>query len=356
MRGPNDTPSPSPLPDRPESYARAVGNLAIVLAALVALGIAQLTRPSPKPKAAPAPPLAAPAKVDEPLPVVVAPTIAPAAPVAPQLDRAAVAAAEEEVETAHRERSRAEARLAEAKGALSSASTLAADRALSARALSGRIKDPTTRLTRASARSNALRSDRDRLKAEIAALAKAPRPKGKPLIDKSPVARPADGEEFHFEVRRNRIAAIDLERLLIQVKVDARQQLHRTEGMSTVIRGKVGPIGAFSMSYELGRSINPLDFQAASYGLQAWEIVPEREGRGESIEDAINPASDFTRAVNRLNPQRATVTLWVYPDSFTTYRKAREVLHAKGFQVAARPMPEAMPIRGSPTGTVSAGQ
>jgi hypothetical protein len=84
--------------------------------------------------------------------------------------------------------------------------------------------------------------------------------------------------------------------------------------------------------------------------------VPEFDGRGETYEMAFQPAADFARTINRLNPAHATITLWVYPDGFGLYRKLRNELHSRGFLVAARPLPEGMRIRGSPAGSLSAGQ
>ena len=92
------------------------------------------------------------------------------------------------------------------------------------------------------------------------------------------------------------------------------------------------------------------------YDLRAWEIVPEFENRGETYEATKNPISEFSRAINRINPARATITLWVYPDSFTLYRRLRNELVEQGFSVAARPLPDGMTIRGSPQGTQSAAQ
>ena len=97
-----------------------------------------------------------------------------------------------------------------------------------------------------------------------------------------------------------------------------------------------------------------LERKSLRYDLRAWELVPEFESRGETYEATKNPISEFTRAVNRINPDRGTITLWVYPDSFTLYRRLRDELVARGFSVAARPLPAGMTIRGSPMGTQSA--
>ena len=77
---------------------------------------------------------------------------------------------------------------------------------------------------------------------------------------------------------------------------------------------------------------------------------------GEPIDQAFQPASEFARVINRLNPQRTAITFWVYPDGFALYRALSDALHARGFTVAARPLPEGMPIRGSPSGSRSSAQ
>ena len=99
-----------------------------------------------------------------------------------------------------------------------------------------------------------------------------------------------------------------------------------------------------------------LERKSLRYDLRAWEIVPEFESRGETYEATRNPISEFSRAINRINPARVTITLWVYPDSFTLYRRLRNELVDRGFSVAARPLPDGMTIRGSPLGTQSAAQ
>ena len=128
------------------------------------------------------------------------------------------------------------------------------------------------------------------------------------------------------------------------------------------ISNKVGPVGSFSLEYELVKSV-PSSMEELierkairRYDLRAWEIVPEFESRGETYEGTRNPISEFSRAINRINPARATITLWVYPDSFTLYRRLRNELVERGFSVAARPLPDGMTIRGSPQGTQSAAQ
>jgi hypothetical protein len=360
MRGRTPNSDPTPPVER-ESYARLLANLGGILLALGAIGLAILSsRPKGQP-AVPAP-VASPVRVIPPVAVVAprpASTSEPEPPKPPELDRAAVAKAEAELDAASRDRERAEARLAEAERRLRQATLQATTAAASSRKLAYHVRDPSAQMARASARGGFLRAERDRLKDEIAAIRRAPRPKPKLLVDRNPVAKPADGDEFHFELRRDRVTFIDLDRLMALVKSDAQLRIRLADN-ARLVQSKVGPVGSFSMEYVLARALPGIDELMERHGLQydlrGWEIVPEFEGRGETYEATKSPISEYSRAINRLSPTRATITMWVYPDSFGLYRKLREEMHARGFMVAARPLPEGMAIRGSPAGSLSAGQ
>lgn len=346
-----------------ESYGRVVANLAGVVAALAAIGYVVATdrRPAPAPSA----PRPVPAPPSAPRPAVAATPAPPPPqppPEPPRLDRAAVARAEEQLDALSRDRARAEARADEAEKRLAAAAARAAADSRAARNLAFRVRDPSPRIAAASSRGGFLRAERDKVKREVDLLARAPKPRAKVLSNRNPVARPADGDEQHFEVRRNRVAVIDLDRLIALVKADAQLRIRLSEG-ARLVDNQVGPVGAFSMRYILGRSLpSGLDELverrgiALSYDLRGWEIIPEFEGRGEEFETTRRPFSEFARAINRLNPARSTVTLWVYPDGFALFRKLRDDLQSRGFLVAARPLPDGMSIRGSPAGSLSAGQ
>jgi hypothetical protein len=339
-----------------------LANLAGVLAALIGLGIVTWRQSQPK---APEVQLAQPVQVRHAnlAPKVAADPVAapprPASP-APQLDLEKVSQAEAELAAAKRERLRAEARAEEAAAALKAASTESAARSLGARTLASRVRDPSARIARASARMLELREDKERLEKETIGLAQAPRPKRKSLVDRTPVAKVPEGREYHFEVRHNRVAFIDLDRLLEMAATDARLRMRMDDSRRSIV-SSVGPVGPFSLQYELGRALPAsveelLENHRAFYAFKSWEVVPEFEGRGEPFEMAFRPASDFARTINRLRPARSTITMWVYPDGFGLYRKLRDALHARGFLVAARPLPAALPIRGSTAGSISAGQ
>lgn len=346
-----------PGPDSPiprDSYLRSVAPLVGVLAILAAIAAAPWVS---KKKAAPLP-LPPPVVADEPEPPPPAPAVVPKRPT---LDREAVARAEEGLAAARRDRSRAADRVADASAQLRDATARAATARRAANALLAHVRDPRTRLEQARARGEVLRAERDQAGGELASWERAPRPRRKALIDKSPVARPTDGSEYHFEVLHDRVAFIDLDRLLDRVKDDVRIQVRLSQGGRS-FTGQVGPVGGFSIRYTM--SPDPLDIvgsllgegRGVNFTLSSWEILPERGLRGETLAEAFQPASDFIRAIRRLNPGRDMVTFWVYPDGFPLYRQLRDQLHDRGLTIAARPLPAGMPIRGSNRGSVSAGQ
>lgn len=306
--------------------------------------------PQPSAKVAPKIPTVA-APVTLPKPVVVSAPVKPE----PILDLKAVAEADERVNAAKNERIRAEGRAAEAAERLKSATAASASAAVAHRTLASSVRDARPRITAALAQGETLKRERAKIESELRALNAAERPRRKALVDKSPVAKPPAGDEYHFEVRRERVAFIDLERLLDKVKSDARMQIRMSNGIRPV-SGVAGPVGAFSLRYEVMRLDDGSDPRMGNFGLSGWEIVPDQDVRGETFDQISAPSSEFSRAINRLNPGRDVVTLWVYPEGFPLYRQIRDMLHAKGFYVAARPLPESMPIRGSPSGSASSAQ
>ncbi len=355
--------------NQPESYARILARPLLILIVLAALVLYQ-TWPRPQPptvpeaapkvvaRAVPTPPSAPTpaAKVVEAPPIALPPPVRPA----PSLDRAAVARAEAALDAASRDRALAEARLADADRALQTATIQAAKDLADGKAIGSKVRDPSARIGAASSKGGFLKGERDRLKRELAALERFPQTKAHPLMAKGAVAKPTDGTEYHFEVRRNRVAFVDLDRLVEMVKTDAKLKL-RSGGPRGRLASTVGPVGSFSLRYEMGRNIpealaEMLNQGEMTYNLLGWEIVPEGPNRGETLESTRSPSSSYARAIRRLSPGHDTITMWIYPDGFALYRQLRDDLHAHGFLVAARPLPEGTTIKGSPSGSLSAGQ
>ena len=58
---------------------------------------------------------------------------------------------------------------------------------------------------------------------------------------------------------------------------------------SPAISSKVGPVGAFSLEYELVRAVpgsmeELIERKSIRFELNGWELVPESENRGETYE------------------------------------------------------------------------
>jgi hypothetical protein len=90
-------------------------------------------------------------------------------------------------------------------------------------------------------------------------------------------------------------------------------------------------------------------------GVSSWVLVPDAEVPSETADQALRRGSRFAIALQAA-PEKASLTFWVYPDSFGLFRTLQEASHAEGFVVAGRPLPEGASIEGSPHGTRSAGQ
>jgi len=309
----------------------------------VQVSSAQQKEPAPPVATAPAP-MPEPAKVAEP----------------PVIDQAAVASAEAALDASSRDRARADDRAAATARRLSLATGQAALDAARARKLAFLVRDPSTRVTQASSRGGFLRGEREKIQKELTTLRQLPRPKSASILSKAPVSKPAFSDEYHFELSHDRITFINLERLMELTRADAQVRI-RMSDRSPAVSNKVGPVGAFLLEYELVRAVpgsmeEVLERKNVRFELSGWELLPVGENRGETFESTRGPLSEYSRAINRISSGRATITLWVYPDSFALFRKVRGDLTDRGFSVAARPLPEGMTIHGSPMGTQSAAQ
>ena len=355
---------------RAGSIAQVISIVLCVAAITAYVQLGPRRKAAPRAQVLPKPAVIATAPEDRSDPVITAkpnpalaptPAPTPAEPVAPpQIDREAVAQAEALLDAASRDRARADDRAALVARRLSQAAGQAAVDAARARKLAFLVRDPSTRVTQASTRGGFLKGEREKFQKELSTLRQLPRPKSASILSKAPVAKPALSSEFHFELRRNRISFINLDRLMELTRADAQVRI-RMSDRSPVISNKVGPVGAFSLEYELVRSVpgsmeELLARKNVRFELSGWELLPESENRGETYEATRGPLSEFSRAINRLSPDRSTITLWVYPDSFILFRQVRNELTERGFSVAARPLPAGMTIRGSPMGTQSAAQ
>jgi hypothetical protein len=194
-----------------------------------------------------------------------------------------------------------------------------------------------------------IRERSQRVIAEIEALRKAP-PSKQTLRYCTPVSHPLQSEELLFECHRGRVALIDIGGFLEEVQNVLHErgaELLRDTGRYTNVTESIGP---FRLRYTA-----EMDNQQAKYAL-SWEVEPIALERGEPLEKALLPHSDFRRVIDSIEPASTAVTLCVYPDSFPLYRKLRDYMHERDIVVAGRPLSEGDVIAASRHGTASRGQ
>lgn len=182
---------------------------------------------------------------------------------------------------------------------------------------------------------------------EIEALRKAPASK-QTLRYRTPVSHPLQSEELLFECRNGRISFIDYGKFMAEIEGVFRDgdKLRGTSQCS----GVTEPVGPFRMHYSV-----EIDTYTSKAAL-SWEIEPVAFVRGETVEQALAPGSEFHRVIDSVEPASTAVTLCVYPDSFPLYRKLRDYMHERDIVVAGRPLPEGASIAASRHGTASRGQ
>ncbi len=176
----------------------------------------------------------------------------------------------------------------------------------------------------------------------------------------TPLSRVVSGEERHFQLSNNRVAIVPMEKFKDRLK----DQVERKKDVLAKTRqhhSQIGPIDGFVLKFIMQReNLSGLDELRNGPGMYRisvvhFEIEPQRDLVTESADEALTPGSKFYGAILDAPPE-TTMTFWVYPDSFEIYGKLRKLCHDDNFLVAGRPLPEGMPIAGSPTGSRSSGQ
>ncbi len=176
----------------------------------------------------------------------------------------------------------------------------------------------------------------------------------------TPMAKTVFGEELHFRLKAGRLAVVPIDRLIHEIKSDfQRSAAGNREGIMEAV---VGPIQGFVARYEMNKSRELVSQGGQTSMATRIELVnmivePLSEPSGLPINDVIQ--GDGTQLDIELagrQPDRTTITVWVYPDSFAEFRRLKEHLYSRGFATAARPLPMDMPISGGPQGSRSRAQ
>ena len=175
----------------------------------------------------------------------------------------------------------------------------------------------------------------------------------------TPLAREVKGPEVHCRLLANEVSVVPFD-VLIEMMRDHVQGHRQAILKSPRFLGTAGPIDGYHLSYVIEHQKNSLveelrhgQTQRAALTSVTFQADPDLVT--ESPAEALTPNSRFLNAIDRVGTG-VTVTLWVYPDSFDAHQKLKTALHRRGLNVASRPLPEGVPIAGSPEGSASAAE
>jgi hypothetical protein len=177
----------------------------------------------------------------------------------------------------------------------------------------------------------------------------------------TPLSKPVDDGEIHFQLKGGRIAFVPLKKLLDRFKEDAKRNLYKLRDLPE-FTDTVGPDGGFRLRYTMARRDVSVEMQlAAGAGgvyaeLDRWTLIPTDGQLGETTEEALAGGSRFREVLASYPADKTIVTIWAYQDSFADFSRLKKELFRIGFAAAGRPLPNDVPIGGSPQGTKSAAQ
>lgn len=176
----------------------------------------------------------------------------------------------------------------------------------------------------------------------------------------TPVGQVVSGKEIHFRLKDGKVSFVPVDELvgLLKQQVQRRKEWIVRYGSH---QGQVGPVEGYSMGYVAARAKSSIitDLRngggAFRIGVEHWEIIESRKVPTENEAEAVQPRSQFRqRLLSATND--TNVTFWVYPDSYRIHRQVLSIAQKYGYTVASRPLPDGIPIAGSPNGSKSVGQ
>ena len=175
----------------------------------------------------------------------------------------------------------------------------------------------------------------------------------------TPVARTVKGPEVHCRVANGKVSIVPFA-ALVDLMRDHVQDHRAAIFKSPRFIGTVGPVEGYHLSYVMEHQKASLqeelrDGRSLRAVVTGVTFHPEPDLETETPEQALQAGSRFLAAVE-LYGSAATVTLWVYPDSFQTHQTLKAAMHHQGINVASRPLPEGLPIAASPQGSASAAE
>ncbi len=201
----------------------------------------------------------------------------------------------------------------------------------------------------------------DEIESELKLLQSQDEPPNQLEHHATPIAQTVFNDEVHFRLKSGHLAYVPMDELVNEMTSQLRFNAEKLRSASETIE-VVGPIDQFRMQYILRLKEQLFQTELGVIRKETPEFVgfvllPAREILGESVSNAISDSrSDFQSRLEGLSPERTTVTVWVYPDSYDEYLNLESWLHDQNFLVASWPLPANQPIAGGPNGYRSVAQ
>lgn len=206
-------------------------------------------------------------------------------------------------------------------------------------------------------RASQLEAELEKLMREQVALAS--RPAHTEVIENlpTPLSKRVTGDEVFIYLKQGDAAFVPKEELMQACTRAIDQNTWRFDARDEA-SVTVGPIDGFRMQFRFRKYTvaSPGGGLASRLRLVRYEFLPTPTGLGAPVEQAVKEGSALMQRLSAYSPERATVTVWLYPDSFDEFRALKRALYERGYAVAGRPLPHGVRIGGSPQGTASTTQ
>ncbi len=175
----------------------------------------------------------------------------------------------------------------------------------------------------------------------------------------TPMAKTVFGDEIHFRLKDNRLSLVPIQLLLNEIRRDFSRMVGSSRDGQ--FDAAVGPVRGYVAKYAMSKNNESIRRGgqvgvATRIQLVGMMVEPLEEPHGQPIEKVLAESSQLDIELAGRDPDATTITVWVYPDSFASFRKLKEHLYARGFAAAARPLPKGQPIMGGPQGSRSRAQ
>jgi hypothetical protein len=176
----------------------------------------------------------------------------------------------------------------------------------------------------------------------------------------TPMAKTVFGTEIHFRLLGGKVAYLPWDEMINLMKEDVPRQAQKLADTPRA-EFSLPVIAGFGGKYILKRFDVEVQTRVAAarqtrVGLERFFFVQVENPIGETMDQALRPGSQFRARLSANQGKGATVTLWVYPDSFEEFRAVKQELFKLGFLTAGRPLPAGHPIGGSPDGSRSSAE